>query len=91
MLHSVARSSTERRSSRSTKLHAAVQGQFFSSVIGEDGKDDVLCRAAVVKLADEFEAIDSGTLTKVKPALTRLAWVAPTPHVRALEAPPMQV
>ena len=27
--------------------------------------------------------IDSGTLTKVKPALTRLAYsVAPTPHVR---------
>ena len=36
--------------------------------------------------------IDSGTLTNVNPALTKLAYsVEPTPQVSALEAPPMQV
>ena len=31
-------------------------------MIGEDGEDDVLCRAAVVKFADEFEANRFGHL-----------------------------
>ena len=36
--------------------------------------------------------IDSGTFTKVNPALTRFAYsVAPTPQVSAFEAPPMHV
>ena len=36
--------------------------------------------------------IDSGTLTNVNPAETRLAYsVAPTPQVNAFDAPPMQV
>ena len=43
MLHSVARSSTERevRPGPPNSM-LRFEGQFFSSVIGEDGEDDVL-------------------------------------------------
>ena len=93
ILHNVARSSTDRLSNPSPP-NSILRFNVNSSLAWSDRIYKITSFAVQpsVSLPTNSNLIDSGTLTKVNPELTKLAYsVAPTPHVNAFEAPPIQV